>query len=139
VFGGGQCWPNALDPGGEELLDHVGCGGGLDPEGALGDDPTWILRWQAAIFRRTAFGQAGDLWWLALARRSRGLRTGAGQVFPAMEGGIERARAGLHPGVGGEALVVQRAEAHLTPPLLPGLLPGTDDRMEGAVPRGWRE
>jgi hypothetical protein len=78
-----------------------------------------------------------------------------------LEGDIEQARTGLrqaldlrihlsdkHPGGGGEPIVVladgtaravdlgrhsveQRAEAHLAPPLLPGLLPGTDDRLEG--------
>jgi len=113
-----------------------------------------MWRLQAAIFRRTAFGvpgQACDLGWLPVTHRRRALRTGAVQVFPAMEGHIEQARAGLreapdlrfhrldkHPGDGGEPLVDQPVEGHLTPPLLPGVLPGTHDPLEGAVPQGWR-
>jgi hypothetical protein len=77
-----------------------------------------MWRWPAAIFRRTAFRQA--------------FRIGAVRVFPAKEGSFERAHPGRH-------LVEQRAEAHLTPPLLHGLLPGTDDRLEGAVPRGRKQ
>ena len=71
--------------------------------------------------------------------RNRDLRIGAVQVLPAMEREIEQARAGLDPGGGGEALVVQRVEGHLMPRLLRSLLPGTDGQLEGAVPRGWRE
>ena len=61
VFGRGQSWPNGVDAGVEEAPD--GLGGGRLTE-ALGDDPIWMWRWQSASFRRTAFRQAFDLWWL---------------------------------------------------------------------------
>jgi len=73
-----------------------------------------MWRWQAAIFRRTAFGQAS--------------RIGAVRVFPAMEGSFERAHPGRH-------LVEQRAEAHLAAAFLYGLLPGTHEPLERAVRR----
>ena len=91
LLGRGLCWPNGSEAGAEESLGRFGCGG-EDPEEALGDNPTWMLRWQAAIFGDAAFRQAGGLWWLPGTRRSRGLRVGGVQVFPAMEGGIEQAQ-----------------------------------------------
>ena len=43
-------------------------------------------------------------------------------MFPVMEGGIEEAQAGLHPGGWGEPLVVQRVEGHRRDPVVSGLL-----------------
>jgi hypothetical protein len=93
-----------------------------------------MWRWQAAIFRRTAFGQASDLWWLTPRGRSRALRIGAVQVFPAMEGAVELGVVGTHP----RRHWVER-RAYLTPPLLPGVLAGTHDPLEAAGLRGWRD
>jgi hypothetical protein len=64
-FGGGQPWPNGADAGAEESPDQLG--------EALGYGSTWMRRWQAAIFRRTALRQACDLWWLAPRMRERNL------------------------------------------------------------------
>jgi len=63
VFGGGRSWPNGPDTGAEaeESPDELGGKRGKDPEEALGDEAAWMWRWQAAIFRRTAFGQGCDL------------------------------------------------------------------------------
>jgi hypothetical protein len=59
-----------------------------------------MWQWQAATFRRTDFEQA--------------TRIGSDRVFPAMEGGLERAHLERH-------LVKQRAEAHLAAGFLHGL------------------
>ena len=59
LFGGGQPWPNGPDRGAEESPDRLGCRREEDLREVLGDDPTRMWRWQAAIFRRTAFGAPG--------------------------------------------------------------------------------
>jgi len=145
VFGGGQVWMHGPDAGAEEAPDQVGCGRLTE---AMSDDATWMWRWQAAIFRRTGLGHACDLWWLAVRACEKILGTrlwgGCGDCFHQASPECprifshEQAQAGLDPGGGGEPLVVQRVEGHLTAALLRGLLASTDDRMERAVPRGWR-
>jgi hypothetical protein len=50
---------------------YFGCGREEGLKEALGDDPTWMWRWQAAISRRTALPQASDLWRLPLRTREK--------------------------------------------------------------------
>jgi hypothetical protein len=66
VFGAGQSWPNSPDPGAEKSPDQLEDRGGEDLKEALGDEPTWMWRWQAAIFGRRALRQALDLRRLAV-------------------------------------------------------------------------
>jgi hypothetical protein len=59
LFGAGQSWPGGPNARAEESPDQLGCGRGEDLKEALGDEPSWMWRRQAAIFRRTAFGVPG--------------------------------------------------------------------------------